>query len=292
MITIAIPSYNQQDTIAESLRSALSQSSVTKEILVIDDCSTDNTADIIKSFPSVRLLQNSVNLGIGNNLVKLMREANGEYIVFLCGDDVFCRKDICRRVERIFNCRPRVGVIDRNYYQFVNGKICGLINEPNIYQSSCQPSGMAFRNDRDLIMTLNFCNDIFIEMPLIVRQFLAKWKEYKIKHYTIKARIHKNNTATKSFYYNGQSPTRNWVSLVGKEFRFPEGFIQMKNRAPQYLLREIWITITLTPMAMLDWKFWFCAIVAILTPRIILINLSWWWREHISTRLFKWRRKC
>ena len=291
MITIAIPAYNQEDTIAESIDSALKQEGAEKEILIIDDCSKDKTFEIANSYKEVRVIRSKINRGIGYNLVNLMHKAEGEYIVYLCGDDIFTSPYICKDICSIFDRYANIGSIDRNYYQFIGetNEICALINEPNILQSSCQPSGMAFRVDS--YFNLIFCNDIFIEMPSIVKQYHErKWLSHKINRPTIKARIHKNNTAIKSFYYNGQSPTKNWVSLVGKSFRFPEGFIQMKNRAPQYLFREIWITMKLTPKAMLDWKFWFCAFVAIVTPRIILINVSWFWRKHISTALYA--RRC
>jgi len=67
--------------------------------------------------------------------------------------------------------------------------------------------------------------------------------------------------------------------------------IQLKNRAPHLLFKEIKIISELTPKALHDWKFWFCAFVAIVTPRVILINLCWWGRKYISTTLYAWRKK-
>lgn len=89
-ISVIIPVYNGANTISYALDSALLQEGV-REILVVDDCSTDSTAAIIEAYcrrePLVHYVQNDTNSGAAfsrNHGVKL---ALGDYIAFLDADD-------------------------------------------------------------------------------------------------------------------------------------------------------------------------------------------------------------
>ena len=71
-LTIAIPCYNAEKTIAASIESALAQDFKLKEVLVIDDGSTDGTVGIVSRY-DVRLVVNPRNMGIGWNIENLMK---------------------------------------------------------------------------------------------------------------------------------------------------------------------------------------------------------------------------
>ncbi len=102
-ISICIPSYNQEKTIGDAMWSCVEQDYHDKEILVIDDCSTDNTLNCAKSFGTfVRVLKNDKNLGIGGNLTRCMQEAKGEYIIYLCGDDYFAHESVAGDMAGVF----------------------------------------------------------------------------------------------------------------------------------------------------------------------------------------------
>jgi hypothetical protein len=93
------------------------------------------------------------------------------------------------------------------------------------------------------------------------------------------------NTGTKKSYYQG-SQIENWVSLIGPSFRFHEGFIQIKNRAPHLLWQEIRNDWRLTPGVRKEPAFWFYATVAVLVPGCILRPLANFYRHRIN------RKKC
>jgi len=78
-VTIVIPSYNMEHTIRQAVQSAVSQDYPDKEVLVVDDCSTDRTIDAITDY--VKVIVNELNLGIGDNLTKCMNKSQGEYII-------------------------------------------------------------------------------------------------------------------------------------------------------------------------------------------------------------------
>ena len=111
-ITICIPCYNNQKVIKEAIDSTLSQNYLDKEILVIDDCSTDMTVEVVESYGTkVRLIKNERNLGIGKNLVKGLDNARGWNVIFLCADDVFTGPDVVEDYVKIFDTYPEIGII-------------------------------------------------------------------------------------------------------------------------------------------------------------------------------------
>ena len=279
-VTIAIPAYNTEKTIEESIKSCLSQDYKEKEILIVDDGSTDGTVDIIKKYSEVRLVCNGINLGIGKNIVKLMNEARGKYVVYLCADDVFTNSQIVSDIAKIFDSNAKIGVIARYYYQYMNGFPGAIMTcrDMNIFTNVCNPSGVALRKKSNLTPS----NKIFIEMPSVVAQYLDKHEWTIMEYDTIAARIHPGgNTGTKESYYKG-SQIENWVSLVGDSFRFNQGFIQIKNRAPKMLWQEIKMAWNLTPGVRTELSFWVCVIIALLTPSCILRQLSNFYRHRIS----------
>lgn len=89
LVSILIPAYNAEATLAETLRSAVAQTWHRKEIVVIDDGSTDRTAEIARSFASggVRVVS-TVNRGLSAAVNAAYRECQGDYIQELDADDL------------------------------------------------------------------------------------------------------------------------------------------------------------------------------------------------------------
>lgn len=288
-VSLLIPVYNEERIVRDTLRSALDQDFEDMEILVSDDCSTDNTYQVCQNFP-VKLSRNKYNFGFTGNFNKLINEAKGDYLIFLCGDDVFTHPSVISDMVKIFDKNPKIGVIGRYYYQYLDGyKGAVMAIRGNIFPSSCQPSGIGFR--REAIQG-EIENKIFVEIPLMVKKIIDNgWQWHMIKYDTIAARLHpgiKGNAATNPSYYKTtpqQSPTRNWYEVLGKPIGMYMGFIQIKNRASWMLLSEIKETIKLNPKCLLNLGFWFCVLVALIIPECILRRLSNFYRHRI-TRYF------
>ncbi len=93
-ISIAMATYNGEKYIAEQLESILLQSTPPHEIVICDDKSTDNTAEIVKSFAEkssvpIRFYQNSTNLGWIKNFNQCIGLCSGDVIFFCDQDDVW-----------------------------------------------------------------------------------------------------------------------------------------------------------------------------------------------------------
>lgn len=89
-VSVLLPVYNCEKYIKETLDSVLTQTFSDFELIIIDDCSTDNTVDIIKSFKDSRIsfIQKEKNSGYTDSLNYRIDIAEGEYIARMDGDDV------------------------------------------------------------------------------------------------------------------------------------------------------------------------------------------------------------
>jgi glycosyltransferase involved in cell wall biosynthesis len=88
--SIVIPTYNRANFIADTLRSVLAQTFAALEILVVDDGSKDNTADVVARFSDARLrylVKENGERGAARNYG--FARAKGEYVLFLDSDDLF-----------------------------------------------------------------------------------------------------------------------------------------------------------------------------------------------------------
>src|SRR4026208_1483957 len=90
LVSLLIPTYNRAKWIGQAIESALQQDYPNLEIIINDDCSTDNSDEIIKNYvhdPRIRYLKNEKNLGVIDNFNKLFFElAKGEWVTILGSD--------------------------------------------------------------------------------------------------------------------------------------------------------------------------------------------------------------
>lgn len=91
MVSIIMPTYNAGRYIKESIDSVLSQTYTNWELLIVDDCSTDDTESVVRSYkdPRIRYMRNEHNLGAALTRNRAIREAKGKYIAFLDSDDMW-----------------------------------------------------------------------------------------------------------------------------------------------------------------------------------------------------------
>ena len=89
-ISVVVPAFNAADTIEGTLSSILSQTGADFEVIVIDDCSSDNTLEVlgtIQEAHTIQVIKNSENLGHGGTRNRGIEAASGKYIVFVDADD-------------------------------------------------------------------------------------------------------------------------------------------------------------------------------------------------------------
>lgn len=118
LVSIVMPSYNTADYIAESIKSVQAQTYSNWELIIVDDCSTDDSMDVIKAFkePRIRLLQNEKNSGAAISRNYALREAKGKWIAFLDSDDIWLPDKLEKQIRFME---------DNNYsFSFTDYRIC------------------------------------------------------------------------------------------------------------------------------------------------------------------------
>ena len=87
-VSIIITNYNYSRYIARCVRSCLKQKNVNVEVIVVDDKSTDNSADALSPFlDDIRIIKNKKNLGVAASANKGIKAAKGQFIIRVDADD-------------------------------------------------------------------------------------------------------------------------------------------------------------------------------------------------------------
>lgn len=100
LVSIIMPSWNTAQFISESIQSVLNQTYKNWELIIVDDCSTDNTDDVVKKFDDERIkyFKNEKNSGAALTRNRAIRESNGEWIAFLDSDDLWLPEKLEKQV--------------------------------------------------------------------------------------------------------------------------------------------------------------------------------------------------
>jgi glycosyltransferase involved in cell wall biosynthesis len=103
LVSIICLSYNHEDYVVEALNSVINQTYPNIELLIADDCSTDNSVEKIQNWlqhhTKVHFLANEKNLGNTKTFNQLAKKATGEYIIDLAADDVLLPKCVEKQIE-------------------------------------------------------------------------------------------------------------------------------------------------------------------------------------------------
>ena len=102
LVSVITPAYNAERFIKETIESVMRQTYPNWEMIIVDDCSTDNTVEIVKEYVAqddrIRLIQLEENSGSAVARNTAMDHANGRYFAFLDSDDVWMEEKLERQV--------------------------------------------------------------------------------------------------------------------------------------------------------------------------------------------------
>ncbi len=117
MISVLVCTYNQEKYLSQAIDSILMQKCDEPfEILIGDDCSTDNTGRVADGyqlrFPNVvKVVRPAQNMGAAQNFFRLVDTAQGEFLFVCDGDDFWLREDVLQRQLDTFRAMPEVGML-------------------------------------------------------------------------------------------------------------------------------------------------------------------------------------
>ncbi len=103
LVSIISPTYNDEKTIEATINSVINQSYKNWELLIVDDCSTDGTSDILKKYQKkdkrIKIFSLEEQSGAAEARNKALREAKGKYIAFLDCDDIWLAKKLEKQIK-------------------------------------------------------------------------------------------------------------------------------------------------------------------------------------------------
>lgn len=121
LVSVIVPVYNVQQYVDECLSSIRSQSHTHLEIIVVEDCSTDDSLSMLQSHltdPRVRLLRHAQNSGLSAARNTGIEAASGDYVMFVDSDDIISAGLVS--VALFFAAKTRADVVTYEYIKFNN----------------------------------------------------------------------------------------------------------------------------------------------------------------------------
>ena len=128
--SIVITTYNTEKYIKQCIRSVLNQKLGSCEIIIADDCSSDNTLKILEEFSdSAKILKFSNNLGVSRSRNEALKVSRGKYVFFLDGDDwiaddtlKYAYLELQKSNADVLFCPYKVFWQNKNRYRYFNPK--------------------------------------------------------------------------------------------------------------------------------------------------------------------------
>ncbi len=221
LVTIIVITFNSARYVLETLESTYRQSYKEIELIVSDDCSTDNTLDICRSwieknksrFVRAEVFQTTQNGGICSNYNFALQHAKGKWIKYIAGDDLL--EDNC--IERfVANIRPNTFI-----YTCITKHFQNKTGECTLYSTRI-PDTSAWKQARFMLRYLYGINGptLFVERqhlnqlggfeekypmiedwPIAIRFVVNGWKIGKVEESLVKWRIYGDSISHSNFLF-------------------------------------------------------------------------------------------
>lgn len=304
--TVCIPSYNAERIIGETIQSLLRQTFQDWDCIVVDDASTDRTADVVRGFsdPRIRFIPNDQNLGCAGNFQRCRDLATGKYIYFLANDDILAPTAL-ERCYDAFQLAEDVAVVTRPYYWFrgsdhdvairytkpldpTKDRVITIDDDNDdlraLFETLGQVSALAYRNDA---LETPFSPHVWTTH---IQAFLGTLKQHRgvfLHDYPVAIRTESSQARNISSIYD-PSPLWTWVTMMRTVFagprwtrqrklgidnigRHPEGLVQLRCHSTfRNFLRESWLYLLYRPRNAWLPAYWIFFLGCLVTPRKLL----------------------
>lgn len=253
LVSIIVVTYNSVNYVLETLESAKAQIYQNIELIITDDCSTDNTIEICQKwleenktrFVRSELVKAETNKGIVPNCNQGLYKAEGEWVKFIAGDDILLDNCIKYNINAVLNNSykfffTQLDFTDTNVNLqkiFQNG--FNLLRSEKsqfkiLLKQNCLPAPSAFIN-RNTLLKLNGFDERFPmleDYPCWIKATKNKVRIGCSNVKTVIYRIHQdglsqkrnnNNNNNKTIFYNNIKFTNSWYDFLQK-ILLPEQF--------------------------------------------------------------------
>src|ERR1017187_4250268 len=120
LVSILIPAYNAQEWMSDTIKSAQAQTWPRKEIIIVDDGSTDRTLDIARQFAAKSIsILTQTNQGAAAARNRAYASSHGDYIQWLDADDLLAPDKIAKQMETLNHCRSNRTLFSGAWGRFI-----------------------------------------------------------------------------------------------------------------------------------------------------------------------------
>ena len=233
LVSIITPNYNCEKFIVETIESVINQTYKKWEMIIVDDCSTDNSITIARNYEKkddrIKVIKNERNMGAALSRNKAIEIAKGEYIAFLDSDDVWLENKLETQIKFMKDnnsdfsytnyllitedgksLRKETRVIEKlNYEKYLfhcftgcltvcyNQKEIGKIFGPNIKNNNDYGLFLEIIKKANNAMGIR---DLLAKYRIRINS-LSRFKLHKLKPYVILMRKYNNLSILKTFFY-------------------------------------------------------------------------------------------
>jgi glycosyltransferase involved in cell wall biosynthesis len=176
-ITVAIPSFNKEKYIERCIKSVLQQREFANEILVVDNCSSDQTFEIAKQFePGVRFVRNGTNLGMSGNWNRCIELCQSDLLLILHADDELLSGALKSYLD-FYQKHPGLGFVHANFYYVQDGdlKTKQFINTRSLEISKAGPEAMELSKGY-ACSTIVVPKEVYRQVGLFIESMSPDWE--------------------------------------------------------------------------------------------------------------------
>ncbi len=167
LASVIIPAYNCAQYIALAVRSALDQDYPNKEIIVVNDGSTDSTAEVLAQFGARIVVINQANCGVAAARNRGMQSARGDYIALLDADDVWLPGKLRKQVDYL-SAHPELGAVYCAWREWRPDAL-GVFTLPHVSRDALEQDGIEAQDSGWLYNKL-FQDSIIHTTTLLMRR--------------------------------------------------------------------------------------------------------------------------
>jgi len=188
LVSVIMPTYNGEKTIQRAIKSVLNQSYKNLEVIVVDDCSQDNTVMVVNSIKDrrIKLIRHNENRNGSAARNTGIKESRGKYIAFLDDDDEWLKEKISKQIKYLKSknskewkaCIPSHRILSNRKWREVILKKEGDIRREIFMMEMSLGAGSSLLIDKEIIKEIGLFNEEYIrhqDMEYILR-YLMKYK--------------------------------------------------------------------------------------------------------------------
>jgi glycosyltransferase involved in cell wall biosynthesis len=262
LVSICIPIYNGEKYIEETLNCVVNQTYSNLEIVISDNCSTDNSIALIKKFndPRIKIYNNVANQGLAYNFKKVFTYATGKYIAFLGADDLMGLTSVEEAVAILENEKNKNVVLVNTYIEIINDESKHVITKKSLFGEGAistywgirlnllvgtniigEPNGSLFKKEAyDKIPEPKFknANTWTMDVDLKNELFLIG-KGYMIAKSLGKFRISNQSTSKKDLKFTQAKLFREYAMTIYRDKRYNLSFFWIITATINSLILEV-----------------------------------------------------